>query len=76
MSLVCGHHQSELATLEWKGRVYPCAVGAGGIRVAKREGDMSTPVGCCPLRQSMYRPDREPVPESGITPRAIKRTDA
>ncbi len=62
-------------TLEWKGRVYPCAVGAGGIRVGKREGDLATPVGCFPLRRLLYRPDRESVPESRLPAAPIGRDD-
>ncbi len=62
-------------TLEWKGRVYTCAVGAAGIRMAKREGDMATPVGCFALRRLLYRPDRESAPESGLPAAAIKRVD-
>lgn len=62
-------------TLEWKGRVYTCAVGAAGIRVAKREGDMATPVGCFALRRLLYRPDRESAPESGLPAAAIKRVE-
>lgn len=62
-------------TLEWKGRVYPCAVGAGGIRVAKSEGDLATPVGCFPLRRLLYRPDRESAPESRLSAAPIERDD-
>lgn len=62
-------------TLEWKGRVYRCAVGAGGVRVAKREGDMATPVGCFPLRRLLYRPDRESAPKSGLPAGLVKRAD-
>ena len=62
-------------TLEWKGRVYPCAVGAAGPRVAKREGDTATPVGCFPLRCLLYRPDREAAPRSGLPAAAIRRVD-
>lgn len=62
-------------TLAWRGRVYPCAVGAAGIRVAKREGDMATPVSCFPLRCLLYRQDREPAPESSLPVTAIKRVD-
>ena len=62
-------------TLEWKGRVYRCALGAAGVRVAKREGDMATPEGCFPLRRLLYRPDRESAPESGLPAAAIERDD-
>lgn len=37
---------------------FPCALGAGGRRVAKREGDGATPIGTFALREAFYRPDR------------------
>lgn len=62
-------------TLEWKGRVYPCAIGAAGIRSTKREGDMATPAGCFSLRRLLYRSDRESAPACALPAATIKPTD-
>jgi L,D-peptidoglycan transpeptidase YkuD (ErfK/YbiS/YcfS/YnhG family) len=35
-----------------------CAVGRGGIRRDKREGDGATPIGSWPMRRLLYRADR------------------
>ncbi len=43
-----------------------CALGRGGIVRDKREGDGATPVGRHPLRTVLFRPDREPAPETGL----------
>lgn len=42
-----------LGPLAWR-----CALGRGGIRAGKREGDGATPVGMLPLRRLLYRADR------------------
>jgi len=39
-----------------------CAIGRGGVRSEKREGDGATPIGQFPLRRLLYRPDRLPAP--------------
>ena len=39
-----------------------CALGRGGVRADKREGDGATPVGDLPLRRVLYRADRGPAP--------------
>jgi L,D-peptidoglycan transpeptidase YkuD (ErfK/YbiS/YcfS/YnhG family) len=47
-------------TLEWRGKVYRCAVGRNGIAQAgdKREGDGKTPSGTYALRRLYFRPDK------------------
>ena len=37
------------------GHRWRCAVGRGGVRAEKREGDGATPAGCWPLRRVLYR---------------------
>jgi L,D-peptidoglycan transpeptidase YkuD (ErfK/YbiS/YcfS/YnhG family) len=53
----------------------PCAVGWGGIRVNKREGDGATPAGRFPLRRVLFRRDRIGSIESGLPVSAIGRQD-
>ena len=48
------------------GRQWRCAVGRGGVRNGKREGDGATPAGRFPLRRLLYRPDRLPVPACAL----------
>jgi L,D-peptidoglycan transpeptidase YkuD (ErfK/YbiS/YcfS/YnhG family) len=61
--------------LRFEDREYPCALGRGGVRQAKREGDGATPVGAFILRQAFYRPDRLPQPASGLPVRALTPDD-
>jgi L,D-peptidoglycan transpeptidase YkuD (ErfK/YbiS/YcfS/YnhG family) len=46
--------------LRFRGRRFPCAIGRGGIRRAKREGDGATPAGIHRIVACLYRPDRLP----------------
>ncbi len=59
----------------FEGNEYPCALGAGGIRASKREGDGGTPAGTFALRRLFYRPDRMAPPASGLPVRALARND-
>lgn len=43
-----------------------CALGRGGRRVTKREGDGATPKGCFELLNVYYRPDRENRPRTEL----------
>lgn len=49
----------------WEAR---CVLGRGGVvaAAAKREGDGATPEGVWPLRRVLYRPDREPRPQTAL----------
>lgn len=44
--------------MRFMGRRFPCAIGRGGIRTDKREGDGATPEGVHGLIGLLYRPDR------------------
>ena len=54
--------------LDIDGRRVRCALGRSGVRPAadKREGDGASPLGVWPIRRVLYRPDREPAPETGL----------
>lgn len=41
-----------------RGRSWRCALGSGGMRRNKREGDGATPAGRYPLRRLLFRADR------------------
>lgn len=62
-------------TLTIAGRTVRCAVGRGGIRPDKREGDGATPTGCFALRRVLYRPDRGPRPATELPVTPIAPTD-
>ena len=44
--------------LRFEGRVYPCAIGRGGLTEDKREGDGATPRGAHRIVGLLYRPER------------------
>ncbi len=44
--------------LHWAGQVFPCALGRGGIRAVKREGDGATPLAAMRLLHGYFRPGR------------------
>ncbi len=48
------------------GRIIPCAIGRGGIRTDKREGDGATPVGSWRVEGGYFRADRIAPPVSRI----------
>ncbi len=54
---------------------FQCAVGRGGIRLAKREGDGATPAGAWTLREVFYRADRMAAPVTKLPLRALKPDD-
>ena len=54
--------------LRFRGRVFPCAIGKGGITANKREGDGATPVGHHQIVGAFFRPDRMPAPSPWAVP--------
>ncbi len=58
------------------GRTVPVALGRGGIKANKREGDGATPKGTFRPRQLWWRADRHPRPQTFLPIRAIGPEDA
>ena len=56
--------------------VFPVAVGRGGIKANKREGDGATPRGRFRLKQVWWRPDRGPRPRTLLPIQRITPHDA
>jgi len=57
------------------GLVFRAALGRGGVRADKREGDGATPVGLMPLRRVLYRADRVQSPECGVAREPVAPND-
>lgn len=75
---VCLHVIGARAERGWlrSGSLYlPCAIGKGGVRVLKREGDGATPAGVLTLTALYYRRDRRLPPPSPHHRRALKPSD-
>src|SRR3954452_23110333 len=58
------------------GQAIPVALGRGGIKANKREGDGGTPRGCFRPRRLWWRADRYPRPRTFLPVRAIAPEDA
>lgn len=61
--------------LEYRGRHYRCALGRGGVRANKHEGDGATPVGRYPLKRLYIRRDRVAEIETALPVTPISRND-
>jgi L,D-peptidoglycan transpeptidase YkuD (ErfK/YbiS/YcfS/YnhG family) len=56
-------------------RTFRAALGFGGIRTDKHEGDGATPAGVLPLRRVLYRPDRCEPPTCSVPIRPVAPHD-
>jgi L,D-peptidoglycan transpeptidase YkuD (ErfK/YbiS/YcfS/YnhG family) len=54
---------------------FRAALGRGGVRADKHEGDGGTPVGVLPLRKVLYRPDRGAAPHCAVPVQALAPDD-
>lgn len=54
--------------LRFRGRLYPCTIGRGGVSAQKREGDGATPAGRHRITGLLYRADRIPCPAPWARP--------
>jgi L,D-peptidoglycan transpeptidase YkuD (ErfK/YbiS/YcfS/YnhG family) len=73
------HHASGNPRRGWlvTGNVtFPVALGRGGIRANKREGDGGTPRGVFHPRKLWWRADRHPRPRTHLKVRPIRTEDA
>jgi L,D-peptidoglycan transpeptidase YkuD (ErfK/YbiS/YcfS/YnhG family) len=59
----------------WGARRMRCALGKGGVRTAKREGDGATPVGAFVMRRVLYRADRGSTPTTRLPAAALSAND-
>jgi L,D-peptidoglycan transpeptidase YkuD (ErfK/YbiS/YcfS/YnhG family) len=61
--------------LTLRGHTFRVALGRGGVRADKREGDGATPAALLPLRRVLYRADRQPRPACAMPVEPIAPTD-
>lgn len=73
MDLVLTAGDAGIYYLEMNGELLRCAIGKGGVRADKQEGDGATPVGRFPLRRIFYRRDRLAPPPGCKAPIAIRQ---
>jgi L,D-peptidoglycan transpeptidase YkuD (ErfK/YbiS/YcfS/YnhG family) len=59
----------------WGELRFRCALGKGGLRRDKREGDGATPIGAWPMRRLLYRADRVKDPTTRLPSAPIGRED-
>ncbi len=62
--------------LHWPSGETRAAIGAGGIRPSKKEGDRATPAGTFSLPFGMYRQDRIKLPSTDLPMTPLRQTHA
>lgn len=67
--------QPSQGILHWAGQAFPCALGRGGIRAIKREGDGATPLKSMRLLHGYFRNGRLPAASSPLPFRPIRADD-
>jgi L,D-peptidoglycan transpeptidase YkuD (ErfK/YbiS/YcfS/YnhG family) len=68
------HPQGRLLTAA--GMAFRVALGRGGARADKQEGDGATPTGLMPLRRVLFRADRIRAPECAVPTEPVAPDDA
>ena len=63
------------ATFTLHGETFRAALGRGGVRTDKREGDGATPAAVLALRQVLFRPDRLSAPDCAVPVRPLTPAD-
>jgi L,D-peptidoglycan transpeptidase YkuD (ErfK/YbiS/YcfS/YnhG family) len=63
------------AILNFSGLHLPAAIGRGGVRADKHEGDGATPSGILPLRRLLYRSDRLDAPSTSLPCKPLTEND-
>lgn len=71
----CRSAAAQRGTLSLGQLSIPCALGYGGIRADKREGDGATPRGRFALRRVLFRAAGGPRPQTGLPLGRINRND-
>ncbi|GGJ34844.1 L,D-transpeptidase family protein [Neoroseomonas lacus] len=61
--------------LRFQGQTLRCALGQGGIRANKQEGDGATPTGLLPIRRILWRADRGARPVTSLPAEPIAPND-
>jgi L,D-peptidoglycan transpeptidase YkuD (ErfK/YbiS/YcfS/YnhG family) len=67
--------RSSRGVLTYGNLSFPCALGRGGRRALKREGDGASPIGVFALRHAYYRADRSGRPGNNLQLSVVRADD-